>query len=681
LLIVGLAGGYLTYDRFSAQPAQRASAPAESTSATGGVPASANLKAQTQHLQQIADTLAADQLAANPLNFADESSLPPANRGNSTSELHQYLDKHPFGGNMQQGQTVFSADKVNIPGRLLKQVQDLDPATEPGWEKKIGRIFKELPNDERKYVYSQYLEPKGIRYQAEKRRFVYQKPQQFSEVVAGLHNPELKMIGNKLTRLLAKMSETREAIQFADQIEAAVDLVSQFDPREELSIQKEKNQLRKALLSELAYVTQNAVFEIEPNPRALRAPAIKRFIIDIYIKHQMLGYRFRTLPIGTLEKDPDPYIQQAVAPEARLRQCEIIKTDSLIYLLAPAKDATTNPYSIRRFLNEETLLGGQFIYFNGIIINYNERLKEEKYRRGIAKILKRIVTLERQLSGSIVELVRQLDQFQENRLLPMVGSKVSSDGSSLGFALENRMNEFDALVEKEILKRIESAITTKASTHDDYEYLFFSLRRLLIDLAGGVEDLASATAWNTRVERSQLKLLALLHLMDKRKNDIFSARDADDIEVENDPKLLVKELNGYLKKYNHELIALDRRLRDAIDEENQPSKGFMSVVKTKLGMNKRKESAEDIRATIYNIRHKCFLELVRTLKKYPKVRVSMEYEEVTAVVDGIRNYAIAQGIRGISQLPVIVRLQEDAAAFDIGDIMRALTPRPEMEDA
>jgi serine/threonine-protein kinase PpkA len=368
-----------------------------------------------------------------------------------------------------------------------------------------------------------------------------------------------------------------------------------------------------------------------------------------------------------------------IASQARLRQCDIIKTDSLLYLIAPVKEASQNPYSVRRFLSEESLLGGSFVYFNGVIIDINKRLEEERYRNGITRILDRIVTLERQLSDNIVNLVRQFDEFHEQTLKPMVTRSLEADGSAIGLSIDSRMEDFEEQLEKEILTRVDHAIVNIATTNDDYEYLFFSLRRILIELAGEVRDFASdAAVWSQRVEITELKIIALLHLLDKRKAEIFTSVRSDEIDPENEPALLLKELHFSLKKYGAEISQLNIELRDALDHQEEMNRtGFKAWLQRTFSFKGKSSQVQpdELRKKIQSARKKCFLALIRTFKQYPKIRIYMEFEEVTPVIDGIRHYAIAQGVMGVSELPMMLRLQEDANTFDIGAITKVLTPR------
>ena len=578
---------------------------------------------------------------------------------------------------MNPAQSVFSADKVHIPSELMTELREIDPLTDSGWEKKTMRVLGELGPDERKYAYSQYLEPKGIKYIPADRRFKYIQGESLQEATTSIQNAELRNVAQKLSKAVEVMKQLTSAEQFADHLEGALDQVNSFDSREDLKVQKEKNKLRTAFITELVNITRSAQFEVERNPRGLNAAAIKSFIVEVYLKQQLLGYRFRTLPIGTLEQDPNAFIRDVIATEARNRQCDIVKTDSLLYLIAPVKDARQNPYSVRRFLRDESLLKGSFVYFNGVVIKLSDRLNDEPYQKAVTRVVNQIVTLERQLSDSIVALVRGIDDIHHKVLSPMLKQSLSADGGSLKAGVEERMDKFEWQFEQEVMLKVQDALINMATTNDDFEYLFFSLNRLLIELAAELRDFGNQqAAWSQRVELTELKMLALLHLLDKRKPALFTAVRGEDAEENSNPQHLVKEINRLLGKYSKEIAVLKSELREVLDSEEKNDTKFKEWLNnTTSFMRKKQSDPDDLQKRIQAAKRKCFLELIRTLKQYPDIKVYMEYEDVTPVIDGIRHYAIAQGLDGISMLPVILRLQEDSNVFDIGEVKRVLMPK------
>ena len=215
-----------------------------------------------------------------------------------------------------------------------------------------------------------------------------------------------------------------------------------------------------------------------------------------------------------------------------------------------------------------------------------------------------------------------------------------------------------------------------ASTNDDFEFLFVSLRRLIITLAGEVRDFAARSAsWSSEAEVMDLKMLAMVRLLDKRKNDVFTAVHPEELEPSKNAEFLNRELRKTLGESDEETNELTSELRKLMAHQEQ-EQGFLGDSKDWFMSTFVREppDPDELHKKIGAIKHKCFLSVVRILKRYPSIRVFLEYEEVMPVVEGIRHYAIAGGEDGISQLPSLLRLHEDAQSFDIPAVRLALGP-------
>ena len=239
-----------------------------------------------------------------------------------------------------------------------------------------------------------------------------------------------------------------------------------------------------------------------------------------------MGYRFRTLSVNTLEEDPDPFLRTVVAHQAKIRQCDIIRTDAVIYLIAPVKSASQNPYSARRFLQEETAMNGSLVYFNRIIVPFGCPFKERGESGGHQFDIFRMVTLQRQVNNDLVAVVAKLEETRRNSLQPLLTMAIEGDDNALGRAIAARISTFERKVEMEIMQEVQKATRSIASTANDFEYLFDSLRDLLIELAGDVRDFSqlSIAVCSEAADTLDLKMMAMLRLLDKRREVVLRAQ-------------------------------------------------------------------------------------------------------------------------------------------------------------
>jgi serine/threonine-protein kinase PpkA len=471
------------------------------------------------------------------------------------------------------------------------------------------------------------------------------------------------MVATKLSQSLDQLRRAATAEDYAGYLESSLTMLDQFDTAENLVVQKWKNALRVAYLNEVVAVTKKATFEVAKNYRALTPEVVKRYIIEVFIKHQILGFRFRTLPLGSLEEHPNPYINTTVADEAKTRECDIIKTDTTLYLISPVTSVEHNPFSIRRFLREETMIAGGDFYINAAAIALGKQLQNEKYQEAITYLLSRIVKLQRQLSDNIVELVKSLNEYHEKELSPLLFGKLDADGKSVELSVTYRLSEYQKMIEENVLEPVHSALYEKADSADDYEYLFFSLRHLLIEMASEVRLFAgqSDAYWVQEANTLEYKILSLMHIMQKNKNEIFIPKNQKDPGKTSDMELLVKELKVPLKEMDREATALKNDLKDAIEESERDRNLFQKINEVFIKV----EDPEAIRTQIEHVNRKCMLSIIKLLKRYPKVVVYLEFEDVVPVHEDMRHYALSQGDEGVTQLPIILKVSEDANLFDI----------------
>lgn len=585
-------------------------------------------------------------------------------------ELKRKIDKSPADMKSAPNMTTVSKKGLKIPREALVTLKDLDPLFDSGWRKTVTALYKSLETEERRYVCREILEPKGIVIDKEKKAFVFVGRLTVQEVMKEyLRNSELTKIAQKLLDVLVLVGSTREALVVADNVEASISLVDRFDPNENIEAQKQKMLLRDAYIYNLVLAMRGAEFDVPKNRRKITGSIFKSYMIEVFLRHQALGYRFKTMSYADLEEHPDPYVSGHLASEARIRQCDIVKSDYCYYLIGPAKDYSQNTFSIRRFLQEDVQMNGTAVYFNAIAVTViNEVFTgDEKHTNWQ---ISRIVTLERQLSLAIRELVKEWEDCHRNELRPMLHAEVSADGTDIEQAIARHLREYEKRVSLQILGRLPRALSEQAKTNDDFDYLFVNVRRLVIELACDVRDFsAQSTAVLSDVTADlDGRMMSFLSLLDKRKEKIFSPLFKEPPEPQHNPSLLLDELKTTLNKYDLQLKDMQAKLNNLLSKEKRRNSGFFKLLGSIFRWKKQKVTPASLYAQIDNQKHRCFLEIVRLMKRYPLVTVYLEFEAITEIKEGLRHYAILSEKDQISRLPLLVTLEEKPQAFDIADL-------------
>lgn len=578
---------------------------------------------------------------------------------------------------MDKAQPVFAAKQVNIPKEIRRELQDLDPVIDHNWEDSINQIMAQVGPDERRYILTQFIEPRGIRYDDAIQRYFYERTETIQEISSRVTSAELSNVCTGLIKILDVMRIEPRPEKFAELAERAVGLLDDFDSGEHLEIQKQKNTLRSTLIHELGAITQATKLKQPASRRGLTAQSVKEYMLDVYLKHEYLGYRFRTLPIGSLEAYPDPFVSGPVAQEARSRQLDIILSSSNLYLIAPERLAHEDPYSIKRFLTEESIMGGKQVYFNGVMIPLSDKLKDPETQKVIEHLISRTITLQRQLSENIVELVEGIERYHEEKLVPLltVGKQVKSLAAE--YVLNNRLGDFEHGLETNVLKKIQHGIEQLASTNDDYEFLFHSLRQLLISLAGEARDFSSDLDESVRgnADLVELRIMALIVLLDKLKPTVFSPRIAKQSATAAEVRNLLKESVEALRASGVKLRKLNTTLRDELARLAKINTRLKKAINRITPDAKKRPDPEDLRRQIATERYNCYQAVIRLLKDNPGVQINLEFEEISPVDEGIRNYAIAQGWEGITKLPLLLRLEEGGGEMDVDSLRAVLASR------
>ena len=559
---------------------------------------------------------------------------------------------------------------LNIPREVLVTLKDLDPLFDTAWRKTATNLYKSLGPEERRHICNEILTPKGIVIDQEKKAFVFVGRLTVQEVIKEyLKHPELTKIAQKLLDVITLVQSTREALVVADNVEASLSLLDRFDPNDNIGLQKQKMLLRDALIYNLVLAVRAGEYDMPENYRKYTGPIFKSYLIDVFLRHQATGYRFKTMSYADLEDHADPFIKGHVATQARIRQCDIVKSDHCFFMIGPAKDYNQNTFSIRRFLQEDVNMNGSAVYFNAIAVP----ISKDKFagdQKRVGWQISRVVTLERQLSAAIRELVKQWEDSHRNELRPMLQADVRADGTDIEMAITNHLAQYEKKVSFLIMGKLPRALTEQAKTNDDFDFLFVNIRRLMIELACDVRDFSaqSTAAFSEATENLDGRMMSFLSLLDKRKDKIFSPLFKEPPTPAHDPSRLVQEVKDTLDEYELEINETQARLNNLVAKIDKREKSSFKFLHSLFGKKEPKVTPSKLRAQIDNQKHKCFLEVVRLLKRYPLITVYLEFESIAEIREGLRHYAILSEKDQIGRLPMLLTMHETPGAFEIDAI-------------
>lgn len=130
------------------------------------------------------------------------------------------------------------------------------------------------------------------------------------------------------------------------------------------------------------------------------------------------------------------------------------------------------------------------------------------------------------------------------------------------------------------------------------------------------------------------------------------------------------ELKKIVEECEPALAELTEKLKEAIHDASEA----MSKTQQFFGrlMGKQKVEPETVRQELSATRRHAFLAIVRIAKRYPKISVYLEFEDLVPVDDRVRHYAFPHGEHGVALLPMLVQLPEDKDEFDIRSVRKVI---------
>lgn len=564
--------------------------------------------------------------------------------------------------------------RPRISPDVSAELLDLDPLLNAKWQLTVSAAFKKLSGEERKYAYYRYLAPKGIRIDTENKRLTFVGRPSLAEIKEKLGSSKLVAIANKLEGVLTTLSELRDAIPYVDLLEASLSLVNDFHPEEDLQQIRLKRALRQAFLDELVRLTRSAPMLVPTTHRGLSSGAVRDFVIEVYLKQQMLGYRFRVRPAEELKFHANAFIRDEIAAEACVRQCEYVSCERYLFLIGPVKSFSLNPYSARRFLHEDVLLNGTAVFFNGMAIPFVSLDKPEILKH-LSWSLSRVVTVERQVSAGVMAIMDAAHKMRAELLLPLLAEDIAADGAGYGMAVAGKLKVFEELLVNNVLVKLPQALRVFARTNDDHDYLFFNLRSYFLQLAADIRGFSSQSSLllSDSVEELELRILSYLRLLEKRRDKVFSLNLRENPSALDDAKLPLQEFKALVKAFVPKARQLVQKRQHIQEELLAPSGGLGRLLDNTFNRaEKRGLTLERLERDLALQKKQCLVGLIRICKRYPELTVYLELEELVVADEAQRRYALPAGQDGLAQLPRLVSLWEDQLAFDFEIIAERL---------
>lgn len=556
---------------------------------------------------------------------------------------------------------------------LIRALKSIHPILNADWQETVPQILQQLNPETRRRCYKSILEPKDINLtSAGKLTFTGQRNLSHAKKI--LVTRPLNTLTDKLLTVVAAISKTRNILSIGEALEVGFQLISDVNTDNNLSQQKEKVFLIESFLYDFAIALRQHDFDVPVNRRDLTVDIIKTYIIEVYIKQKILNYGFSPLPLRELKKDSHSFINTDLFDAAKTHRLSIVPTRRYFFVIGEVAKFGLDPYSVRRFLTEDTVAGGRTISFNMLAIDRSQ-LANAHYLEKMRLDLLSTTSVQWQLSHGVGELVDKLENVQATHLLPLLMKPLETEGVNLQTVIEERLRDYERNLSMMVLNKVTRCLKEQAKSANDYEFLFFSLRSFLIESVGTIHDFyyQSSAGVGAKCQEMEFKLVAYLRLLEKRKNTVFNKERETVLAMDNE--LNYRKPTDELVQMVNKTIPIIQNLNDTLKEaQRQAAERTPKQKSWDTFLGRKHVEPTDIQKSIDQVNQESHTAIVNITLRYQKSTINLEFEGVIDIDESIRHYAFPKGEEGISLLPMLIKLPENTREFDIFAVKELLKP-------
>lgn len=545
------------------------------------------------------------------------------------------------------------------------------------WQEQLLDIFQNISAQERKDVTEQLLLPKSIFWNPESKKFEYRgQDVPFAEWMKTI--PEnlktIRILAAKLLESLNMLDNYEQITQVADYLDNIFNQINQVKVNSSMEQQAWKRQLQVEFIYAVAKIVKSKTsWELPQTLRGLNMPVLKTFICEVFLKQQVLGYLFKTLRNKQLVDMPFPIISEYLSQQQRIRQLEVVRASKYLFAIAPTLEYSVNPFTLRRFLNEERLFSNRRIIFNGVAINtalLNQY--DASYQEKFTKQIESIITIESNISRVLIDFVQELEDYHENTLIPVLFYQLEAGQVNLSGAISKRLKIYEDLLTQNILMRLRYALLNYAKNSDEFDYLYVAARQLFGAILSVFKDFQSlpSVLMNTEADILFGRLVAYATFLEKRRGDIFVEQSAEDWKTHNETlqaplNKVIETVEKGIEPYQAYQEAIQKQ-----EAELEKPEGFIGHIfkKREHQIERLNETKKEARQILYGI-HKNLMNLP---EEFGNQMVYLEFDAQLITDETLRNYAFPAGDNGVSALPIVLTLPEFRLQFNLNAFVEQL---------
>ena len=560
-----------------------------------------------------------------------------------------------------------------IPYQIRATLLQMEPSLDANWEELLANIFEGADIDVREEIDRQILKPKEIQWNRVTNSFDYRVTNSLAILKHSFSSERMRSIATKLSHSINWLKNITDPIQIADYLENALHQIDQIPVEDDLKLQREKMMMRRVYLQDVAKLIRTLEIDPPGGVRGLTPNQIKSFIVEVYIKQQLLGYWFKPLLARSSAMMDHPFFKFWVLKEQSVRRFDIVKTSEYLFIIAPVSNFENNPYSIRRFLFEDFLDYNEQIFLNGIVLDMS-RYTEKGYIDEFTKQVQMMITVQHQVHKDVILIVQEFEELAEKKLIPMLTQTIGTGGGkNSDVVAKQHIRKFESILTNDLLIPLHDALRNHISHLEEYQYLFVSIHRIFSDILAHYKDFKEQPAlfFNHTIQLFEYQLLAYVKLLEKRKEEIFVPMNIYEWKVMNDrseqPILsLQKDLTRHITDYRETTLYIGRLKKEQTEVQG-------SFMKRMMRGDKLDKELQQVSHSAIRIKKQAYLDILSIPKNFRKYSVFIEFESFTATSELERHYAFPSGDNGVTRLPLLVKIPENLEHFNLEELNNSIS--------
>lgn len=554
-----------------------------------------------------------------------------------------------------------------IPYQIRAKLLQLEPSLDLDWHISLLEILQDADPQLSDDIDEQILKPKEIHWNRIAQTFEYRANTSLAILRHKLLNERMATIAKKLSDSLDNFKDISDCLQIADFLENAIAQINQIPVEEDFVLQREKALIHRTFLLNAAKIIRRMTLTIPKGIRHLTEEQVKGFILEVYIKQQLLDYWFKPLLPKSSPLKKEMVFKYLILREQKVRHFHILKTSEFVYLIAPVMQIEQNPYSIRRFLVEEK--GGlpDQIFLNGIAVDMSQSI-EVDYIEYLKQMLKKMVTIQSQIHLDVIDVVNQLEEIHEEKIIPLLIEPVKFVAKSVDVVAQIHLKKIEDVLVGEFFALMHVASKKHLSHIEEFDYLYLNAHRMLSEILAYYREFKSQPylVFSTHVQKFEYKLFAYVRLLEKRKHENFVPLNDYEWGVMHDRSLkpmkeLQEAITQNLLDYREINIYISRLKREVTKKTD-------SLMKRMLKSDQGERDIAEAQKASVELKRRIFMNVLEIPRKNPNTTVFIEFESIHDFTEKMqRHYAFPCGDNGLTRLPMLLAIPETYTEFDIED--------------